>query len=135
MANDSFSQKYIPTIGSDIRLKNFFQVAYHNGSAQLWDSSGNNSMGLSGVRGSDVVILVFSRTNITSFQNLKQWKQVFLLFLMFININKLISNETTVPIILVGNKMDEVDNSSFVVKEEIEKWIKNNDAVVYLETR
>ena len=92
-------------------------------------------MGLSGVRGSDVVILVFSRTNITSFQNLKQWKQVFLLFLMFININKLISNETSVPIILVGNKMDEVDNSSFVVKEEIEKWIKNNDAVVYLETR
>lgn len=105
-----FYPSYSPTTGY-----NFFFVKLKTNNKvmklQIWDTSGNPSYRancLHWFRNSELCIVVYSVTNLDSFNNVKIW------------INDLRANNSDAPIVLLGNQSDDEENRA-VTKEMGEK--------------
>ena len=105
-----FYPSYSPTTGY-----NFFFVKLKTNNKvmklQIWDTSGNPSYRancLQWFRNSELCIVVYSVTNLDSFNNVKIW------------INDLRANNSEAPIVLLGNQSDDEENRA-VTKEMGEK--------------
>ena len=105
-----FYPSYSPTTGYDffsVKLKTNNKVM----KLQIWDTSGNPSYRancLQWFRNSELCIVVYSVTNLDSFNNVKIW------------INDLRANNSDAPIVLLGNQSDDEENRA-VTKEMGEK--------------
>ena len=105
-----FYPSYSPTTGYDffsVKLKTNNKVM----KLQIWDTSGNPSyraICLQWFRNSELCIVVYSVTNLDSFNNVKIW------------INDLRANNSDAPIVLLGNQSDDEENRA-VTKEMGEK--------------
>ena len=105
-----FYPSYSPTTGY-----NFFFVKLKTNNKvmklHIWDTSGNPSYRancLQWFRNSELCIVVYSVTNLDSFNNVKIW------------INDLRANNSEAPIVLLGNQSDDEENRA-VTKEMGEK--------------
>ena len=105
-----FYPSYSPTTGY-----NFFFVKLKTNNKvmklHIWDTSGNPSYRancLQWFRNSELCIVVYSVTNLDSFNNVKIW------------INDLRANNSDAPIVLLGNQSDDEENRA-VTKEMGEK--------------
>ncbi|KAM9970819.1 hypothetical protein ACTFIR_002683 [Dictyostelium discoideum] len=69
-------------------------------------------------RGADCCFLCFDLNNLTSFENLEKWLNDFLLSTNYVN----------VPIIILGNKIDLINNNNnnneTISKEKIDEWCR-----------
>ena len=105
-----FYPSYSPTTGYDfffVKLKTNNKVM----KLHIWDTSGNPSYRancLQWCRNSGLCIVVYSVTNLDSFNNVKIW------------INDLRANNSDAPIVLLGNQSDDEENRA-VTKEMGEK--------------
>ena len=105
-----FYPSYSPTTGYDfffVKLKTNNKVM----KLHIWDTSGNPSYRancLQWFRNSELCIVVYSVTNLDSFNNVKIW------------INDLRANNSDAPIVLLGNQSDDEENRA-VTKEMGEK--------------
>ena len=105
-----FYPSYSPTTGYDffvVKLKTNNKVM----KLQIWDTSGNPTYRancLQWFRNSELCIVVYSVTNLDSFNNVKIW------------INDLRANNSEAPIVLLGNQSDDEENRA-VTKEMGEK--------------
>ena len=105
-----FYPSYSPTTGYDfffVKLKTNNKVM----KLHIWDTSGNPSYRancLQWFRNSELCIVVYSVTNLDSFNNVKIW------------INDLRANNRDAPIVLLGNQSDDEENRA-VTKEMGEK--------------
>ena len=99
--DNTFEEKTLGTIGIEYRLKN---VQLENGSTiklQIWDTAGQerfNSISKTYYRGAHAIVLLFSVVDKKSFGNAQKWLS---------QIKEEVNEK--VPIILVGNKIDLVD--------------------------
>ncbi|KAH3903314.1 probable GTP-binding protein YPT7 [Saccharomycodes ludwigii] len=77
---------------------------------QVWDTAGQErfqSLGVAFYRGADCCVLVYDVTNLKSFENIKVWRDEFLL-------HANVSSPETFPFVILGNKID-VDEAKKVV--------------------
>ena len=125
--NRSFTGTYKVTLGS-----NFFTVEREVNNKrvllQLWDTAGQEkyrSLSVLYYRGSDACIFVFDLCNRESFENLNEWVKLF-----FYHIPE--EEHKSFPIILMGNKMDMIDQK--VREDEIEEWCKANNNIKFYKT-
>lgn len=122
-----FTEDYKMTIGVDFHVKTI-SIDTSEGSIkcklQLWDTGGQerfSSIRPMYYRGSLGTILVFDLTNSASFEHLPQW------------IEEVRSNiKAEIPVLLVGNKSDLIDQRA-VSAEEISKFT-NDFNLYYMET-
>ena len=113
--NNKFSDHYQPTIGFEFLLM-YFQVNNIKIKLQIWDTCGQEmyrSLIQGFYRNTAATILVYSKTNRNSFDNLAMW------------IKDIKNNtEQDMPILLAGNKNDEEKDKIEVNKEEAEEISK-----------
>ena len=122
-----FTEDYKMTIGVDFHVKTI-SIDTSEGAIkcklQLWDTGGQerfSSIRPMYYRGSLGTILVFDLTNSASFEHLPQW------------IEEVRANiKAEIPVLLVGNKSDLVDQRAVSIKE-ISKFIKDFN-LYYMET-
>ncbi|MBP6918906.1 MAG: GTP-binding protein [Legionellaceae bacterium] len=111
--DDSFSNQYKSTIGIDYKVQKITESFRFT----LYDTAGKerfkSPVGYSRYQ-SDVLILVFSVTDQTSFTNLKQHLEA---------VKAYTPSET--PIVLLANKIDDISNRT-VTKEEAEQFAREN---------
>lgn len=111
-ADDAFNENHISTIGLDYRLK---MITLENDKIvkmQIWDTAGQDrfrAITKNYYKGAHGIILMYDVTNVTTFNNIKNW------------LTQIKENTTDkVKIVLVGNKVDE-DNLRKVSTEEGKK--------------
>jgi len=122
-----FTEDYKMTIGVDFHVKTI-SIDTSEGpikcKLQLWDTGGQerfSSIRPMYYRGSLGTILVFDLTNSASFEHLPQW------------IEEVRANiKSEIPVLLVGNKSDLIDQRAVSI-EEISKFI-NDFNLYYMET-
>jgi small GTP-binding protein len=114
---DSYSRS---TIGVDFRDKH----VYVNGkmyTLQIWDTAGQErfeSITRQVYKGSDCCLLTFALDDLHSFENLSRWKHAFLRYAD-------IPDGNNFPFVIVGNKVDNVDNR-VVKKRMVRDWCNQN---------
>ena len=99
--NKKFMNTYRATIGADFLTKELM-LEDKLVTMQIWDTAGQErfqSLGMAFYRGADACVLVYSITNSKSFQNLKPWKEEFLL-------QASPRNPGQFPFMVIGNKCD-----------------------------
>lgn len=99
----SLLNRYIATIGIDFRVK---QVIIGNKTIrlQIWDTAGQErfkTITQSYYRGAHAVIVVFDHTSKESFYNIERWIE---------NYKRLSTGDIDVPMIIMGNKIELVEN-------------------------
>ena len=123
--NNKFSENYQATIGFEFLLM-YFQVNNIKIKLQIWDTCGQEmyrSLIQGFYRNTTSTILVFSKTNRSSFDNLGMW------------IKDIKNNtEQDMPIFLVGNKCDEEKKKVEVNKEEAEEFSKQYNLKYFCES-
>ncbi|CUS21726.1 LAQU0S03e09318g1_1 [Lachancea quebecensis] len=108
--NDKFSQQYKATIGADFLTKEVTMDGDKVATMQVWDTAGQErfqSLGVAFYRGADCCVLVYDITNAKSFENIKSWRDEFL-------VHANVSSPETFPFVILGNKLD-VEESKKVV--------------------
>lgn len=122
-----FTEDYKMTIGVDFHVKTI-ELDTEEGSIrcklQLWDTGGQerfSSIRPMYYRGSLGAVLVFDLTNYASFEHLPQWIE---------EVRANIKNE--IPLLLVGNKSDLMDQRTISIKE-INQFTKDFN-LYYMET-
>lgn len=99
--HNKFNQNFKPTIGADFSNKEL-TLEDRVVTLQIWDTAGQErfqSLGSAFYRGADCCVLVYDVTNPMSFENLLNWKQIFL--------TKSEPREPqSLPFLVLGNKMD-----------------------------
>ena len=114
-ADNTFQEIHMSTIGLDYKLKN---VQLDDGKMvkiQIWDTAGQDrfrSITKNYYKGAHGIILLYDVTSLKTFENVKNWVS---------QIKEEVSDK--VIIILVGNKIDNVQNRK-VTTEEGEKMAK-----------
>ena len=113
--NNKFTENYQATIGFEFLLM-YFQVNNVKIKLQIWDTCGQEiyrSLIQGFYRNTAATIIVFSKTDRRSFDNLGSWV-------------KDVKNNTEqeIPLFLVGNKCDVENNLIEVTKEEGEQFMK-----------
>ena len=114
-ADNTFQEIHMSTIGLDYKLKN---VQLDDGKMvkiQIWDTAGQDrfrSITKNYYKGAHGIILLYDVTSLKTFENVKNWVS---------QIKEEVSDKVT--IILVGNKIDNVQNRK-VTTEEGEKMAK-----------
>lgn len=111
--NDKYSQQYKATIGADFLTKEVELDGDKVATMQVWDTAGQErfqSLGVAFYRGADCCVLVYDVTNAKSFENIKSWKDEFL-------VHANVSTPETFPFVILGNKVD-VEDSKRVVSEK-----------------
>ncbi|CAF1466495.1 unnamed protein product [Adineta ricciae] len=122
-ADNKFTQTFTPTIGIDFKLKTIY-VRDKPVNLQLWDTAGQEkffSIVRAYYRNADAVILVYDRTNASSFQSVARWM-------------KTIEENAPGDVfrVLVANKCDLHD--CLVVSNEHGRRLANQYHVDYFET-
>ena len=123
--NDKYSDKYQATIGFEFLLM-YFQVNNVKLKLQIWDTCGQEiyrSLIQGFYRNTTASILVYSKTNRNSFQNLARW---------ICDIKN--NTEQDLPIFLVANKCDADNREIAVNKEEGEEYSKQYNLKYFIET-
>ena len=120
--NNKFTENYQATIGFEFLLI-YFQVNNVKIKLQIWDTCGQEiyrSLIQGFYRNTAATIIVFSKTDKRSFENLDSWV-------------KDVKNNTEqeIPIFLVGNKCDVDSQSIEVTKEEGEQFMKQYNLKYY----
>lgn len=95
--DDTYTESYISTIGVDFKIKTV-TIDGRVVKMQIWDTAGQErfrTITSSYYRGAHGIIVVYEVSDMTSFQNVKQWLQ---------EIERYASED--VSIMLVGNQMD-----------------------------
>ncbi|CCH58508.1 hypothetical protein TBLA_0A07180 [Henningerozyma blattae CBS 6284] len=119
--NDKYSQQYKATIGADFLTK---EVAIDNDTTatmQVWDTAGQErfqSLGVAFYRGADCCVLVYDVTNPKSFENIKSWRDEFL-------IHANVSSPETFPFVILGNKVDTKDSKKSVTLKAAQELSKS----------
>ena len=123
--NNKFTESYQATIGFEFLLM-YFQVNKVKIKLQIWDTCGQEiyrSLIQGFYRNTTATILVFSKTNRSSFDNLGMW------------IKDIKNNtEQDMPIFLLGNKCDEENNKIEITNEEAEEITKQYNLKYFSET-
>lgn len=120
-----FIEEYQTTIGLNYKVK---QMQLHNKQTikvQIWDTSGQErflSLTKNFLKGSNGVVIVYDITEKKTFEDLEQWIE---------SIKENIDIDT-LPIVLVGNKLD-LESQRQVSKEQAEQFAKN-EKFKYFET-
>ena len=117
-----------PTIGADFSKKEI-QVDGQVVTLQIWDTAGQEkfqSLGFAFYRGADCCALTYDLTNPASFDALDKWKDGFIQ-------NAGPDDVKTFPFVLLGNKVDRVDDRK-VAAERAQKWCGDNHDMSYYET-
>ena len=122
VVNNKFTDTYQPTIGFEFLLM-YFQVNDVKIKLQIWDTCGQEiyrSLIRGFYRNTAATIIVFSKTDRRSFDNLGSWV-------------KDVKNNTEqeIPIFLVGNKSDVENKLIEVTKEEGEQFMKQFNLEYY----
>lgn len=117
--NDKYSQQYKATIGADFLTK---EIAVDDKVAtmQVWDTAGQErfqSLGVAFYRGADCCVLVYDVTNAKSFENIKTWRDEFL-------VHANVSSPETFPFIILGNKIDSEENKKVVTTKAAQELTK-----------
>lgn len=122
--NDNrFQTDYKATLGFDIFIKKFSKKGTKY-SLAIWDIAGQEkleSLRTSYLEGAHAAILIFDVTNRDSFKNINNW------------LNDLIKVAGKIPFILVGNKIDLVEEIK-VTSDEGEKLATQIKAINFYET-
>ncbi|CAF1244234.1 unnamed protein product [Adineta ricciae] len=122
-ADNMFAESFTPTIGIDFKIKTL-RVRDKTVKLQLWDTAGQEkffNITRSYYRNADAIILVYDRTEATSFQNIVRWMR---------NIDENAPDD--VVRILVGNKSDIHDR--LVVSTNEGKLLADKFRVDFFET-
>ena len=123
--NNKFTESYQATIGFEFLLM-YFQINNVKLKLQIWDTCGQEiyrSLIQGFYRNTTATVLVFSKTNRKSFDNIGMW------------IKDIKNNtEQDMPIFLLGNKYDEEDSKIEVTKEEAEELSKQYNLKYFSET-
>lgn len=94
-----------PTIGAEFTKKKLkLADSGQEVNLQIWDTAGQErfqSLCTSFYRGSDVCVLVFDISVAESYDNLEKWRQAF--------VQTTGDDQRQIPIVLVGNKIDQVN--------------------------
>ncbi|ELP88073.1 rab7, putative [Entamoeba invadens IP1] len=117
--NNQFSDVYKATIGSDFLIKPV-TVNGQTYTLQIWDTAGHERYSCvvtTFYRGSDCCVLCFDVTNRESFNHLEKWKNDFIE-------GANLTNPGSVPIFVVGNKIDCDPNTREVSEEQAMEWCK-----------
>lgn len=122
--NDKYSQQYKATIGADFLTKEVIVNDDKVATMQVWDTAGQErfqSLGVAFYRGADCCVLVYDVTNAKSFDNIKSWRDEFL-------VHANVSSPETFPFVILANKVD-VEESKKVVSsrsaQELAKLLGN----------
>ena len=113
--NGVFNETYISTVGIENLLKQEI-INNENVLVKIWDTAGQErfrAITPSILRNAEGVIIVFDVTSKDSFENIKEWINT-----LKINVG---DNANSIPIIIVGNKIDKED----------EREIEKNDALKF----
>ena len=96
---------------------------------QIWDTAGQErfqSLSSAFYRGAEACCLVFDLTNKDSFENMLNWKQVFL--------SKSTPKEAeTFPFMVLGNKSD-LEEERRISNFDAKKFCQQNGSMLYFET-
>ena len=127
--NRKFSSIYKATIGADFLTK---EVTINNTEAtlQIWDTAGNErfqSLGVAFYRGADCCVLCYDVTDEKSFDNLKTWRDEFL-------VQSSPKNPESFPFVVLGNKIDLYEGSVDALKKKAEQWCAENFNIPFYET-
>jgi len=122
--NNYFSENYKTTVGVDFALK-ILDVDGRKVNLQLWDIAGQERFGtMTRVYYKDTAgaIVVFDITNHSSFEAVEHWRK---------DLKSKLYTEEEIPIILLANKSDCVDEShqACISDEKIEEYVKENNFI------
>ena len=121
-----FNETYSCTIGVDFFMKSI-DVGEKSIKLQLWDTAGTEkfrSITTGYYRGANAAFIVFDLTCKPTFDCLNEWIE---------NCYKYSNPDSEKNVVLIGNKCDLADKRE-VKQEEIEKFIKDNNNIMYFET-
>lgn len=121
--SDTFIEDYKASIGVDITSQ---ELSFDKDDVQLqiWDMSGQTDFKLvrsQFMSGTDMGIIVFDLTRPSSLQNVSRW------------INEIHAMVPKLPLVMVGNKADLV-NERQISKELAEEKMKEHNMLFYVET-
>ncbi|CDW77976.1 rab small monomeric gtpase [Stylonychia lemnae] len=127
--HNKFNQAFKPTIGADFSNKEI-TLDDRVVTLQIWDTAGQErfqSLGSAFYRGADCCVLVYDVTNNMSFENLLNWKQIFL--------TKSEPREPhTLPFLVLGNKSDVDEGQKKISEKEAKKFCNENGEMLCFET-
>ena len=122
-AENKFSRHYQTTVGVETKTKICtLPKSKKNVKIQLWDTAGQEKyMSICKIYFQKIqgIILMYDITNRDSFEHLSKWIQVI--------------NDSTynIPVVLVGNKIDDEDDGRIVRTEEGKTFAKDNGYLFY----
>lgn len=127
--NNKYSQQYKATIGADFLTKELLIDGEKVATMQVWDTAGQErfqSLGVAFYRGADCCVLVYDVTNIKSFENIKSWRDEFL-------VHANVSSPETFPFVILGNKIDVEESKKMVNTRSVQELAKSlGDIPVFL---
>lgn len=118
--NDKYSQQYKATIGADFLTKEV-TVDDKIATMQVWDTAGQErfqSLGVAFYRGADCCVLVYDVTNSKSFENIRTWRDEFL-------VHANVSSPETFPFVILGNKIDIEESKKTVNTKSAQELAKS----------
>ena len=121
--NNKFTESYLTTIGIEKNDKIMKMKDGNKMKVILWDTAGQErfkSMTNTPIKTSQGIALVFDLTKKETFDNLDSW------------VKSIKENNNTAPIVLFGNKCDNIDNI-VVNTDDIEQYAKEKE-MTYFET-
>jgi len=126
--NKKFSNQYKATIGADFLTKEVM-IDDKLVTLQIWDTAGQErfqSLGVAFYRGADACVLVFDVNVAKTFENLKSWREEFL-------IQAGPRDPDNFPFIVLGNKID-LEQSRVVSRNRAQQWCQSKGNIPYFET-
>ena len=124
--NREFTAQYKATIGSDFSSKQI-DIDGRFTTLQIWDTAGQErfqSLGPTFYRGTDCCILVYDVTKPTSFENIKKWRQEFIMQIG-------LQSTDDFPFLLLGNKCDLPDKA--VQPAAAREYASQNGEMIFYE--
>lgn len=125
--NKKFKGDYTLTVGVDFLSKNIEYEPEKHAMLSLWDIGGQKrfeSIRSTFYRGASGVLLVFDLTRPPTFENITTWH----------NEVKEVSGNVDLPFILIGNKVDLIEDTGRVIDEEATKAYAAENGSIYIET-
>lgn len=119
--NDKYSQQYKATIGADFLTKEVIVNDDKVATMQVWDTAGQErfqSLGVAFYRGADCCVLVYDVTNAKSFDNIKSWRDEFL-------VHANVSSPETFPFVILANKVDVEESKKVVSSRSAQELAKS----------